>query len=159
MPLLTFCLLTSLGAGIWVVILALLGYWFGANAELLGEHLKRLSLWLALLQKKCLEVRKAEVAALESDDSDEISKFNARGVELRAERDELIKRVEAVIDDLEKKAGDVTEARAYVKSVIIAPLKSTSVRSAPRKSLAQRLALTSRAPLRLAVTSFAIFLI
>ena len=48
MPLLAFCILTSLGAGIWVVVLALLGYWFGANADLLGARLKELSLWVAL---------------------------------------------------------------------------------------------------------------
>lgn len=34
-----FCLFTSLGAGIWVVILALLGYFFGRNQDMLMDKL------------------------------------------------------------------------------------------------------------------------
>ncbi len=37
-----FCLFTSLGAGIWVVILALLGYFFGRNQELLMDKLHQI---------------------------------------------------------------------------------------------------------------------
>lgn len=48
MSLLSFCLLTAAGAGLWVTVLAWLGYWFGANAELLAAETKRLSHWLAL---------------------------------------------------------------------------------------------------------------
>jgi membrane protein DedA with SNARE-associated domain len=48
MNLLTFCLLTSLGAGLWVAVLAWLGYWFGATAEQLATELRRFSHWLAL---------------------------------------------------------------------------------------------------------------
>ena len=47
MRLLPFCLLTSLGAGMWVAVLAWLGYWFGANAEELAVQLQRFSAWLA----------------------------------------------------------------------------------------------------------------
>lgn len=47
MNLISFCILTALGAGIWVVLLALLGYWFGGDPELLAESLKRYSRWLA----------------------------------------------------------------------------------------------------------------
>ena len=47
MNLLSFCLLTALGAGLWVSVLAWLGYWFGANAEQLAVELRRYSLWLA----------------------------------------------------------------------------------------------------------------
>ncbi|WP_321314139.1 DedA family protein [Halarcobacter sp.] len=35
-----FSLYTSLGAGIWVLILALLGYFIGSNQELIDEYLK-----------------------------------------------------------------------------------------------------------------------
>lgn len=41
-----FSLLTALGAGVWVGVLAGAGYWFGANAELMGEALRKYSLWL-----------------------------------------------------------------------------------------------------------------
>ena len=42
-----FCLFTSLGAGIWVLILALMGYWFGHNQELVAEKLHQILLVLA----------------------------------------------------------------------------------------------------------------
>lgn len=35
-----FSLYTSLGAGIWVIILTLLGYFIGHNQELISEYLK-----------------------------------------------------------------------------------------------------------------------
>mgnify|MGYP002338716151 FL=1 len=38
-----FCLFTALGSGIWVVILAVLGYFFGANQELLKTYYKEIS--------------------------------------------------------------------------------------------------------------------
>ncbi len=40
MNLFKFSLYTSLGAGIWVLILALLGYYIGANKALIDEYLK-----------------------------------------------------------------------------------------------------------------------
>ena len=86
--------------------------------EQVGEQLKQ---WTALLQKKCLEVRNVEVAALESEDPEEIEKFNGRAVELRGERGRLIERVKVVIAALERKNGDVEDARAYLKSVVVAP--------------------------------------
>ena len=46
MNLFTFCLLTSLGAGIWVTLLALLGYWFGSDPDLLAASLKTYSRWI-----------------------------------------------------------------------------------------------------------------
>jgi membrane protein DedA with SNARE-associated domain len=46
MGLLSFCLLTALGAGLWVTVLALAGYWFGANAEQLTAALRQYSHWL-----------------------------------------------------------------------------------------------------------------
>lgn len=47
MNLLAFCLLTSLGAGLWVAVLALAGYWFGGNAQKLEAALGSYALWLA----------------------------------------------------------------------------------------------------------------
>jgi membrane protein DedA with SNARE-associated domain len=47
MNLLSFSLLTTLGAGVWVTVLAVLGYRFGQDAELLSETLKSYSKWLA----------------------------------------------------------------------------------------------------------------
>ena len=88
--------------------------------------------WMALLQKKCLEVRKAEVAGLRAEDTDEIDKYNATAVTLRAERDSLLKRVKAVIDAFEAKGGDeavVTRQRDYVASVVVRPAV-TGVRAA-----------------------------
>ncbi len=41
-----FCLFTSLGAGIWVAILALLGYFFGRNQDLLMDKLHQIMLIL-----------------------------------------------------------------------------------------------------------------
>lgn len=49
MPLFPFCLYTTLGAGIWVTVLAFLGYWFGNNEEALRQHLREVSLGLVLL--------------------------------------------------------------------------------------------------------------
>ncbi len=43
-----FCLYTSLGAGIWVVILTLLGYWLGSNKALIDEYLSEISLGLTV---------------------------------------------------------------------------------------------------------------
>ena len=40
MNLLSFSIYTSLGAGIWVLILALLGYFIGSNQALIDEYLK-----------------------------------------------------------------------------------------------------------------------
>ena len=48
MNLLTFSVLTSLGAAIWVAVLAVLGYRFGQDAEALSAALKTHSRWLAL---------------------------------------------------------------------------------------------------------------
>lgn len=46
MPIAQFCAYTALGSGIWVVILALLGYFFGSNQELIHQELKKISLAL-----------------------------------------------------------------------------------------------------------------
>lgn len=46
MNLIAFSLLTSLGAGIWVTMLALVGFWFGEDAEKLSAALKEYSLFL-----------------------------------------------------------------------------------------------------------------
>ena len=40
MDLLLFSLFTSLGAGCWVAVLALLGFWFGQNPELVSAYLR-----------------------------------------------------------------------------------------------------------------------
>ena len=48
MPLSSFVFFTTLGAGIWVVILALIGYWFGSQPELINATIKEYSRWLGL---------------------------------------------------------------------------------------------------------------
>jgi len=40
MDLLTFCIYTSLGAAIWVIILTMLGYFIGGNEALIKEYLR-----------------------------------------------------------------------------------------------------------------------
>ena len=44
MPLARFSLYTSLGAGIWVLVLALLGYFLGANQQLLHQYLREITI-------------------------------------------------------------------------------------------------------------------
>ena len=46
MNLFTFCTATVLGAGIWVFVLAGLGYWFGQNEEQVLRHLNQITLIL-----------------------------------------------------------------------------------------------------------------
>jgi len=46
MNLALFSLFTALGAGIWVVVLALLGYWFGSNPDFMAAHSRTISLGL-----------------------------------------------------------------------------------------------------------------
>jgi membrane protein DedA with SNARE-associated domain len=46
MPLAAFCVLTTLGAGVWVTFLAWLGYVFGADPARLSEAMKEYSHWL-----------------------------------------------------------------------------------------------------------------
>lgn len=43
MPLGSFCFFTSLGSGLWVVVLALVGYWIGNNQDLVHLALQRIS--------------------------------------------------------------------------------------------------------------------
>jgi len=88
---------------------------------------QELTAWMELLQKKCLEVGKAEVAGITAEDvkdNEDIDKFNAAAVALRAERDNLIRRVNVVIDSYEAKAGDETrvkQSRSYVDNVVETP--------------------------------------
>lgn len=42
-----FCAATGLGAGIWVLVLACIGYWFGKNEELMMSNLRMGSILLA----------------------------------------------------------------------------------------------------------------
>jgi membrane protein DedA with SNARE-associated domain len=49
MDLWKFSLYTSLGAGIWVIILTLLGYFIGQNQELLSEYLRVIIITILLL--------------------------------------------------------------------------------------------------------------
>ncbi len=80
--------------------------------------------WLGLLQEKCAEVSAVEIQAMgwaESGDPSAIDALNERAFDLRAERDHLITRVNTVIDSLAAKGGDVTDARSYVASVVVAP--------------------------------------
>ena len=49
MNLFVFSLFTSLGAGIWVAILAFLGYYLGGNEELIKEYLHQIIIALLVL--------------------------------------------------------------------------------------------------------------
>lgn len=95
----------------------------------LEQAVEQQILWLDLLQKKCNEVRNVEVTALLSEEAAKIEEFNTTAVERRGERSRLIQRVQIVIDAVEAKGGDVTEARAYVESVVVTP-PITGVRAA-----------------------------
>jgi membrane protein DedA with SNARE-associated domain len=44
-----FCFYTALGSGIWVTILAILGYAFGANQEMLANYYKEISWFFIVL--------------------------------------------------------------------------------------------------------------
>lgn len=46
MPLKQFCLYTALGSGIWVVILALVGYFLGSNQALIHQEIKKITFFL-----------------------------------------------------------------------------------------------------------------
>ena len=46
MNIIAFCSATSLGAGIWVGVLAAMGYWFGNNEELVRQNLHWITLAL-----------------------------------------------------------------------------------------------------------------
>lgn len=46
MPLKEFCFYTALGSGIWVVILALVGYFIGSNEELIHNEIRIISIGL-----------------------------------------------------------------------------------------------------------------
>ena len=48
MPMGQFCLYTALGSGIWVVILALTGYFLGSNQELIHQEIKKISILLII---------------------------------------------------------------------------------------------------------------
>jgi len=49
MNLAEFSFYTSLGAGIWALILTLLGYFIGSNEELIKEYLKQITLGVVIL--------------------------------------------------------------------------------------------------------------
>jgi len=48
MNIFAFCAATVLGAGIWVLVLAALGYWFGRNEELVLQNMRWVSLFLVV---------------------------------------------------------------------------------------------------------------
>ncbi len=47
MNIFAFCAATVLGAGIWVVVLAALGYWFGRNEQMVLQNLRIITLVIA----------------------------------------------------------------------------------------------------------------
>lgn len=49
MPILKFISFTTLGAGIWIIILALLGYFIGANESLIKQNLRLITSILLIL--------------------------------------------------------------------------------------------------------------
>lgn len=46
MNLRVFCIYTTLGAGIWVAVLTMLGYWLGKNKELIHSYVSEISIVL-----------------------------------------------------------------------------------------------------------------
>ncbi|MGB8334708.1 MAG: DedA family protein [Desulfobacterales bacterium] len=48
MNMFTFCAATVLGAGIWVIVLAAIGYWFGRNEQLVMQNLHWVTLALVI---------------------------------------------------------------------------------------------------------------
>jgi len=50
-----FCLYTSLGAGIWVLILIYIGYFFGNNSELIAQNM-HLILWTVLISSLIISI-------------------------------------------------------------------------------------------------------
>jgi small conductance mechanosensitive channel len=82
---------------------------------------EQLAAWLGLLQQKCLEVRNVEVASMLAEEADEKVALDERAVGLRGERARLIGNVEAVMESLESKGGDVEEAKSYIESVTVPP--------------------------------------
>ncbi|MDL2298738.1 DedA family protein [Synergistaceae bacterium OttesenSCG-928-D05] len=48
MPLKQFCFYTALGSGAWVVILALVGYFFGSSQELIHEQIQKITIALLI---------------------------------------------------------------------------------------------------------------
>ena len=46
MPLGQFCLYTALGSGIWVVVLALTGYFLGSNQDIIHQEIRKISVLL-----------------------------------------------------------------------------------------------------------------
>ncbi|SMG19742.1 DedA family protein [Dethiosulfovibrio salsuginis] len=49
MPLMAFCAFTAAGAGIWVIILALVGYWLGSNSAIMLQYIHQITLGLLAL--------------------------------------------------------------------------------------------------------------
>lgn len=90
---------------------------------------EQLAQWLDFLQKTCMAVSNAEQAAMKAEDAEAVESNTERAVKLRGDRARLIERVRAVITALERKGGDVAEARAYVDSVVAVP-PITGVRAA-----------------------------
>ncbi len=48
MPLGKFCLYTTLGAGIWITVLTVIGWLVGRNQEMLHEYMQSATLWVLL---------------------------------------------------------------------------------------------------------------
>lgn len=48
MPMKQFCFYTAIGSGLWVVILALIGYFIGSNQDLINAELRRISIGLII---------------------------------------------------------------------------------------------------------------
>lgn len=85
------------------------------------EVQERLATWMALLKETCLEVRDDEVASLTAAPEEGGLRFQERAVLLRQKRTQLIGRVKVVISAVKEKGGDVSEADAYLGSVVAVP--------------------------------------
>lgn len=77
--------------------------------------------WLVLLQQKAEQIAAAEIGRRAADaagDAAEVDRRSDQLVTLRAEREDLVERVAAVIQMAQSKGAEVAEAEKYVESVV-----------------------------------------
>jgi small conductance mechanosensitive channel len=74
--------------------------------------------WLTLLQEEVSRVSRTEIALRRATSPDEAEGLRAQLDRLRQRPIALVPRIEAVLDELEKKGGSTTDARRYLTRVV-----------------------------------------